>query len=272
MTDEAVLGVMLPVYNEERTLETILEHVLARPEVAEVIAVDDGSTDESWAILQRVAATDGRVRTFRHERNRGKGEAIRLAISELQAPYAIVQDSDLEYDPADYPVLLAPLVTGRADAVNGVRGFRGHTAYSYWFVQGNRMLTTALNILFDCYVSDLLSGYKMLRTDLWRRLRIHSRGFELETEIVAKVVRLGYRFHEIPITYVTRSRAEGKKIRVSDGFRILGAMLRVRFSSLKALFGDGVDLDYHRERQNTLANQHPLVARRAAGRRERPAR
>jgi glycosyltransferase involved in cell wall biosynthesis len=264
---------MLPIYNEQRTLETILDHVLVRPEVAEVIAVDDGSTDRSWEILQRLAAGDRRIRVYRQPQNRGKGEAIRLAVSQLTAPYAIVQDSDLEYDPEDYPDLLSPLMSGRADAVNGVRGFRGHTAYSYWFVQGNRMLTTALNMLFDCYVSDLLSGYKVLRTDLWRQLNLQSRGFELETEIVAKVVRLGYRFHEIPITYVTRSRAEGKKIRMRDGFRILRAMLRVRFLPLPALFGKDADFEYHRRRQDALANQHPLVTRHVARRvGRRPAR
>ena len=223
---EPVLSVMMPVYNEVSTVEIILRHVLCRPEVRDVIVVDDGSTDGSWEVLSRVAAEDERIKLIRQPRNQGKGAALRVAIEHLTAPFALVQDADLEYDPDDYPALLQPLVAGRADAVNGVRGFGAHTAYSYWFVKGNQWLTTIANVAFNCYVSDLLSGYKVLRSDLWRRLDLRSAGFEVETEIVAKVVRLGYRFHELPITYITRSRAEGKKIRLKDGFSALSALVR----------------------------------------------
>ncbi|HZU17977.1 MAG TPA: glycosyltransferase family 2 protein [Candidatus Dormibacteraeota bacterium] len=258
---EGVLSVVVPVYNEASTVGTILAHVLRRPEVKEVVVVDDGSTDGSWEVIQEVAAREPRVRALRQERNRGKGAALRLAISYLTAPFAVVQDADLEYDPDDYPRLLAPLLGGRADAVNGVRGFGAHTAYSYWFVKGNHLLTTLLNLLFNCYITDLLSGYKVLRTELWRRLNLQSRGFEVETEIVAKVLRLGYRFHEVPITYITRSREDGKKIRTRDAFRILAMQLRVRFSPMRWLFGAEADLDYHRRRQRELAGRHPLLSR-----------
>jgi glycosyltransferase involved in cell wall biosynthesis len=258
---EGVLSVIMPVYNEASTVSTILAHVLRRPEVKEVLVVDDGSTDGSWEVIQEVAAGEPRVRAFRQERNRGKGTALRLVIPYLTAPFALVQDADLEYDPDDYPRLLAPLLAGRADAVNGVRGFGAHTAYSYWFVKGNQLLTTLLNLLFNCYITDLLSGYKVLRTELWRRLNLQSRGFEVETEIVAKVLRLGYRFHEVPITYITRSRADGKKIRARHALQILRMQLRVRCSPARWLFGSDADLEYHRRRQMELAGRHPLLSR-----------
>ncbi|MGH7882909.1 MAG: glycosyltransferase family 2 protein [Candidatus Dormibacteraceae bacterium] len=255
---ERMLSVMMPAYNEEATIEIILGHVLERPEVQEVIAVNDGSTDRTGEILDRIAAKDSRVRVFHQPSNQGKGAALRVAIEALQAPFALVQDADLEYDPRDYPHLLEPLIEGRADAVNGVRGFGSHTAYSYWFVKGNQWLTTSANMLFNCYLSDLLSGYKVMRSELWRRLNLTSTGFEVETEIMAKVVRLGYRFHETPITYITRSREEGKKIQLSDGFRILGTLARIRLSRLQRLF-DGESLEYHRRRKAELASRHPLT-------------
>ncbi len=258
---DGVLSVVVPVYNEAPTVSTILAHVLRRPEVKEVVVVDDGSTDGSWDVIQEIAAREPRLQALRQERNRGKGAALRLAIPHLTAPFALVQDADLEYDPDDYPALLAPLLNGRADAVNGVRGFGAHTAYSYWFVKGNHLLTTLLNLLFNCYITDLLSGYKVLRTELWRRLNLQSRGFEVETEIVAKVLRLGYRFHEVPITYITRSRQDGKKIRARDALRIFAMQLRVRFSSARRLFGSEADLEYHRRRQMELAGRHPLLSR-----------
>jgi glycosyltransferase involved in cell wall biosynthesis len=264
-----VLSVMMPVYNEAETVETILRHVLRRPEVHDVTLVDDGSTDGTWEIVSRVARDDPRVRLLRQPRNQGKGAALRIAIEHLSAPFAVVQDADLEYDPDDYPSLLKPLLTGRADAVNGVRGFGAHTAYSYWFVKGGQWLTTLANVTFNCYVSDLLSGYKMLRTDLWRHLDLRSSGFEVETEIVAKVVRLGYRFHEVPITYFTRSRAEGKKIRVWDGLRIVRTLALIRLGRARGVFG-GQSLQYHRSRQQELAKQHPLVLKWAESE-ERPA-
>ena len=264
VADAGVLSVMMPVYNEARTVEIMLGHVLARPEVRDVVVVDDGSTDGSWDAICRAGARDPRVRALRQPRNLGKGAALRLAVEHLTAPIALVQDADLEYDPNDYPVLLRPLLSGRADAVNGVRGFGAHTAYSYWFVKGNHALTTTANIMFNCYLSDLLSGYKVLRTDLWRRLNLQSRGFEVETEVVAKVVRLGYRFHEVPITYITRSRAEGKKIRARDGLRIMATLARVRLGRPQRLFGARYDGEYHRGRQQQLAGSHPLMGEAAA--------
>jgi len=260
-SNKALLSVMMPAYNEGRTLEIIVSHVLARPEVGELIVVDDGSTDGTWEILSKLAANDGRIRAFRQEGNRGKGAALRRAISELRMPFALVQDADLEYDPRDYLELLRPLTEGRADAVYGVRGFAGQTAFSFWFVLGNKAVTLATNLLFDCYISDMETGYKVLRSELWRRLNLQGTRFDIEPDITARILRLGYRIHEVPISYYARSREEGKKLTWLDGLRAMGTLLRLRLSSERRLFGGPVDHVYHRERQQELSQQHPLVTR-----------
>jgi glycosyltransferase involved in cell wall biosynthesis len=259
MTSNAVLSVMMPAYNEERTIGVILGHVLKRPEVGEVIVVDDGSTDGTWQIVLQLAGRDKRIRAFRQEANQGKGVALRRAIGELKMPFAVVQDADLEYDPRDYPSLLEPLLEGRADVVYGVRGFAGQTAFSFWFVMGNKAVTLATNLLFDCYISDMETGYKALRTDLWRRLNLHGTRFDIEPDITARVLRLGYRIHETPIRYYARGREQGKKLTWTDGLRAFGTLLGRRLNSDHQLFGDGIEWGYHRDRQRELAHQHPLV-------------
>jgi glycosyltransferase involved in cell wall biosynthesis len=256
---KALLAVMMPAFNEERTIEIILGHVLERREVGEVIAVDDGSTDRTWEILSKVAREDSRVRPFKQPHNQGKGAALRRAISELRMPYALVQDADLEYDPRDYPALLEPLYEGRADAVYGVRGFAGQTAFSFWFVLGNKAVTFATNILFDCYISDMETGYKVLRSDLWRRLNLSGTRFDIEPDITARILRLGYRIHEVPIHYYARGRAEGKKLTWMDGVHALSSLARLRLTSERQLFGAGADDGYHRERHQQLARWHPLI-------------
>jgi dolichol-phosphate hexosyltransferase len=264
MNSDASVSVMMPVFNEERTLEIILGHVLAQPEVGEVIAVDDGSTDQTWEILSRIAKRDQRVQALRLETNQGKGAALRRAITELHLPFALVQDADLEYDPRDYARLLEPLHEGRADAVYGTRGFAGQTAFSFWFVMGNKAVTTITNLLFDCYISDMETGYKVLRSDLWRRLSLKGMRFDIEPDITARILRLGYRIHEVPIRYYARGREEGKKLTWLDGVRAVGALLRLRLSADSVLFGPEPDWEYHRERQIQLARQHPLVVRSGA--------
>jgi glycosyltransferase involved in cell wall biosynthesis len=265
MKTEAVLSVMMPVFNEERTLEIILKHVLEQPEVGEVIAVDDGSTDRSWEILSRLAAADKRVRAFRQQPNRGKGVALRRAISEVRLPLALVQDADLEYDPRDYPALLQPLLEDRADVVYGVRGFAGQTAFSFWFVMGNKAVTLATNLLFNCYISDMESGLKVLRSDLWKRLNLQGDRFDIEPDITARALRLGYRIHEVPIRYYARSREDGKKLTWLDGVRAIGTLARLRLKTDAALFGREQDWIYHRRRQSELARRHPLVGRTDPG-------
>jgi glycosyltransferase involved in cell wall biosynthesis len=261
MKDRAVLSVMMPAFNEGRTLDIILSHVLDRPEVGEVIVVDDGSTDNTWDILTSAAKNDPRVRPLRQETNQGKGAALRRAVGELRMPFALVQDADLEYDPRDYPTLLQPLKEGRADVVYGVRGFAGQTAFSFWFVLGNRLVTLATNLLFDCYISDMETGYKVLRSDLWRHLNLQGTRFDIEPDITARALRLGYRIHEVPISYYARGRDEGKKLTWLDGVRALGTLARLRLTSQEELFGHAVDHDYHRNRQAELSRQHPLITR-----------
>jgi glycosyltransferase involved in cell wall biosynthesis len=256
---DGALSVMMPVYNEERTLAIILEHVLDRPEVGEVIAVDDGSTDGSWDILTEVAQKDRRVRPLRQQVNGGKGRALRRAIGEVRLPFAVVQDADLEYDPRDYPALLQPLLEGRADAVFGVRGFLSHSAYSFWFVLGNKAVTLASNLLFNCYISDMETGYKVLRSDLWRRLNLRGSRFDIEPDITARILRLGYRIHEVPIHYHARSREEGKKLTWRDGLQALFTLARLRAASHDRLFGKNWDRDYHQGRHDELSQAHPLM-------------
>ena len=259
-----MLSVMMPVFNEEATLPIILEHVLERSEVGEIIAVDDGSTDRSWDILTRFADHDARVRPLKQIRNQGKGAALRAAIAELRMPFAVVQDADLEYDPSDYPSLLEPLVEGRADVVYGVRGFAGQTAFSFWFVMGNKVVTLATNVLFNCYISDMETGYKVLRSDLWKQLSLKGSRFDIEPEITARAVRLGYRIHEVPIHYYARGRDEGKKLTWMDGVRAIGTLIKCRIASRRRLFGGSADWSYHRTRQRELAGQHPLIPRVAS--------
>jgi glycosyltransferase involved in cell wall biosynthesis len=261
-----VLSVMMPIYNEERTLATILGHVLDRPEVGEVIAVDDGSEDRSWEILTDIASTDSRVCVFRQPRNAGKGAALRRAIGEVSKPFALVQDADLEYDPRDYPGLLEPLLEGRADVVYGVRGFGGQTAFSFWFVMGNKGVTLASNVLFDAYISDMETGYKVLRTELWKHLNLKGSRFDIEPDITARILRLGYRIHEVPIRYYARSRQEGKKLTWMDGVKAITTLVKLRLTSDRRLFGPEHDSDYHRSRHQELARSHPLTR----GRHENP--
>ncbi|MBO0706839.1 MAG: glycosyltransferase family 2 protein [Candidatus Dormibacteraeota bacterium] len=256
---EAALSVLMPVYNEERWLAVILGHVLARPEVGELIAVDDGSTDRSLEILDRAAASDPRLHVIRQDRNRGKGAAVRRAIEAASLPFALIQDADLEYDPRDYPMLLEPLLEGRTDVVYGVRGFSNHSAYNYWFVLGNRLVSWVTNLLFNCYISDMETGYKIMRTDLWKRVHLSRDRFDIEPEVTARVLRLGYRIHEVPIRYYARGRDEGKKLTWVDGVRALAVLLRLRLGLER---GPRDDPGYHRKRQQELARYHPLVSSR----------
>lgn len=256
---DGVLAVLMPVYNEEATLEVILDHVLERTEVGQVIAIDDGSQDKTWAILEAAARNDKRVQPIRQPTNAGKGAALRRAIKEIRRPFAVVQDADLEYDPRDYPALLAALIEGRADVAYGVRGFASHSSYSFWFVIGNKLVNLVTNVLFNCYVSDVETGYKLMRSDLWKELGLTGNRFDIEPEITARLLRLGYRIHEVPIRYYARSREQGKKLTWRDGVRALGTLLWLRLRSERALFGTTFDRSRHRDRQLQLANRHPLI-------------
>jgi glycosyltransferase involved in cell wall biosynthesis len=246
----ASLGVIVPAYNEGATIGRVLTRVLAQPCVAQVVVVDDCSSDETLPRAQEFAE-DPRVLIRRHEQNRGKGAAIRTGLEALDAPVVIIQDADLEYDPLEYDKLIGPITEGRADVVYGVRGFAGQTAYSYWFVLGNRLVTTVTNVLFNCYIQDMETGFKVMRTSLMRRLGLRGDRFNIEPDITGRVLRLGYRIHEVPINYYARSRSEGKKLTWRDGVRAIFALIKVRLSSRRRLFGE-LD-EYHAERLTALA-------------------
>jgi glycosyltransferase involved in cell wall biosynthesis len=246
----AVLGVIIPAFNEGATLERVLRRVLLQPCVQQVVVVDDASTDSTAEVANRFAG-DPRVQVVRHPVNRGKGAALRTGLEAIAASVVIVQDADLEYDPVDYSRIIAPILEGRADAVYGVRGFSGETAYSYWFVLGNRLVTMITNVLFNCYIRDMETGFKAMRTELMRRLRLTGTRFDIEPEITARLLRLGYRVHEVPITYYARSREEGKKLTWMDGIRAIGTLVRLRLTPARRLFG--APDTYHRERQAELA-------------------
>ena len=250
--DEPCLGVIVPAFNEARTIGHVLDRVLRQPCVAQVVVVDDASTDGTGEAIRPYAA-DKRVTVIRHEQNQGKGAAIRTALGGIEALITVIQDADLEYDPAEYETLIAPILAGRTDVVYGVRGFLSHTSYSYWFVVGNRLVTTATNVLFNSYIQDMETGFKAMRTDLMKRLRLSGNRFDIEPEITGRLLRLGYRIHEVPISYYARGREEGKKLTWRDGVRALATLTRIRVASQRQLFA-GVD-SYHRDRQADLATR-----------------
>jgi glycosyltransferase involved in cell wall biosynthesis len=230
------LSVLIPVYNEERTLERLLDAVEERPEVSELVIVDDGSTDRTPEILSARDFTIP-VQVIRHERNRGKGAALRTAILAAKGEVALVQDADLEYDPAEFPLLLAPIERGRAEVVYGSRSFAAHSAYSFWFVIGNKLVTLWTNVLFNSYLSDMETCYKLMPLSVWRSLDLSSDGFDIEPEITAKLLRSGRRIYEVPISYAARGRVEGKKLTWRDGVMALWTLSRIRAAPAKGRKG-----------------------------------
>jgi len=225
---EPYLSVLIPAFNEAGTLASVVDAVLKTSEDLEIVLIDDGSTDTTWHVMQ--SRVDGdRVRAFRHEVNGGKGKAIRTGLAEARGHLVLIQDADLEYSPHEYTALLEPIKSGRASVVYGSRTFSSHSAYSYWYVVGNRVVTFFTNVLYNCYLSDMETGYKVMQLDVARSLDLRASGFELEPEITAKLLRLGHRIFEIPVTYAARSREEGKKLTAVDGVKALLTLLRFRF-------------------------------------------
>jgi glycosyltransferase involved in cell wall biosynthesis len=221
----------MPVYNEVATVRQAIDEVLAADigTDIELIVVDDGSTDGTLEILD---GTDwpATVRVLKHERNRGKGAAVRTALAEARGEFSAIFDADLEYDPADLADLLPPLVKGDTNAVFGVRVFDGYTSHSFLFVLGNRGVTLVANILFNVYLRDLMTCHKAIRTDVFRSLPLEASGFAIEPEIAARLLQHGERIFEVPVHYKARGSDEGKKLTAMDGLRVVATLVRCRLT------------------------------------------
>jgi glycosyltransferase involved in cell wall biosynthesis len=230
------LSILMPVYNEYATLVTAVKEVLQveYPCDMELVIVDDGSTDGTRDLYPSLES-DPRVTIHLHKTNGGKGAAIRTAAELADGDYVIMCDADLEYSPAEIPVLLAPVLRGEAKVVYGTRTFGSHNAYSYLYVLGNRGVTTAANVLFNCYISDLETCFKLIPRALYLDLDIRERGFGMEAEVTGKLLRRGVRPYEVPISYKARSREEGKKLTARDGVEALWILARQRFSRRPAI-------------------------------------
>lgn len=226
------LSVLIPVYNERWTIEEIVSRVLQSPVDLEIelVIVDDGSSDGSWSIVEHLAGKDSRIKAIQHPRNLGKGAAIRTAMDHMTGDVAVVQDADLEYDPREFPQLLAPILEGKADAVFGSR-FAGQTrrVLLFWHSVANRCLTLLSNMLNDLNLSDMETGYKMVRSDVLRQLRLDCQTFTFEPELTCRLAQWGARIYEVPISYAGRTYQEGKKIRARDAVKAVAAMFRCRF-------------------------------------------
>jgi glycosyltransferase involved in cell wall biosynthesis len=216
----------MPCFNEARTVKTVAERVLASPFTQELIVVDDCSTDGTYDIARNLK--DPRVRVLHQPVNMGKGAALRRGFEAATAPFTIIQDADLEYDPADYQAMLEPLLDGRADVVFGSRFHvqRPHRVLYFWHSVGNRILTTVSNMLTNLNLTDMETCYKAFRTDALKQLDLKEDRFGIEPEMTAKVARAGLRIYEIGISYAGRTYAEGKKVNWKDGFRALYCIAR----------------------------------------------
>jgi glycosyltransferase involved in cell wall biosynthesis len=228
--DQPLLSVIMPCYNEAATLPAILAKVWLIDLDKEIIAVDDHSSDATLAVLQAEAARNPRLTVISHPANMGKGAAVRSGLAHARGQITIIQDADLEYDPHDYYALVRPIVDGRVDVVYGSRFMGSHTGMYFWNALGNKALTFLTNFLFNCWISDMETCYKVMRTEIIRGLRLESGDFRLEPEITAKVLKRGYRILEVPISYIGRTYEEGKKMKPSQGFYAILALLRYRLA------------------------------------------
>ncbi|MEI7692703.1 MAG: glycosyltransferase family 2 protein [Actinomycetes bacterium] len=224
--------VIVPAYNEARTIEQVLRRLTELDFDAEILVVDDGSVDETVEIVGGLEAEIPGLRLIVHERNQGKGAAVRTGINASTGDFVMIQDADLEYDPSDIPKLLAPLFDGVADVVYGTRFRGGETqrAHLFWHYAGNRFLSLLTNILYNTTISDMEVGYKAFDGELIRSIKLVSNDFAFEPEVTAKVLRhKNIRLFEVAISYYGRTYEEGKKITWRDGFSAVAALIRFRF-------------------------------------------
>lgn len=223
------LSVIIPAYNEENTIETILERVKATQVPSEILIVDDGSVDGTRKILERLSEDD-LVRVILHDQNQGKGAAVVTGIQHATGDVLLIQDADLEYDPRDYKELIQPIEEGLADVVYGSRflGAPRRTAM-FWHMVANKLLTLMTNILYDTILTDMETGYKLFRKDVVRDIKIHARRFDFEPEFTAKILKKKVRIYEVPIRFTPRDYSEGKKIKLKDAFQAVWTLIKYRF-------------------------------------------
>lgn len=229
MSETPTLSVLIPVYNEERTIEQVVRAVHAVDIDLEIITVDDHSTDRTPEILAALEK-EGLIRVFRQPYNQGKGAAVRKAIEEASGEICVIQDADLEYQPSDFPALIRPITELGADAVYGSRFTGTHRVFMFWHYAANQLLTWFSNMLYDTMLTDMETGYKAVRTEILRDMRLKSNTYDIEPEITAKLFKRKHKVFEIPITYNGRTYAEGKKIGPTDAIRAIVAIIRFRFS------------------------------------------
>ena len=225
---DPLLSVVMPVYNERTTVEEIIRRVLAVAMRTQLIVVDDGSTDGTGEILDRLQGELGF--TLLRQANAGKGAALRRGFAAVTGDIVVIQDADLEYSPEEYPELVELIGTGHADVVFGSRFLGRHRVFMFTHYLGNRVVTLATNVLYNTMLTDMETCYKVMRTDVLRSFTLQSDGFGIEPEITAKIFKRGYRVYEIPITYAGRGYDEGKKITWRAGFEALWVLLKYRFA------------------------------------------
>src|SRR3990172_1937284 len=223
------LSVIIPVYNEVESIETILKRVQGTKLAHEILVVDDGSIDGTRSILKKLDGKKG-VRVILHEKNRGKGAAVRTGMSAAKGDVLLIQDADLEYDPRDYPELIKPIQEGLADVVYVSRFLGGsHRVTMFWHMVANRILTFMTNILYNTILTDMETGYKVFKREVARDLRLRAKRFDFEPEFTAKILKRKIRLFEVPITFNPRDYDEGKKIGLKDAFAAVWALLKYRF-------------------------------------------
>ena len=224
------LSILMPVYNELGTIEAAIADAVEADlpvDAREVIVVDDGSTDGTRELLRR-RQWPPEVRILFHTTNRGKGVAVRTALAEASYEFSAILDADLEYRAADLAHVIEPLLEGRANVVFGTRAWTAQSSFSFWYVIGNKAVTMAANVIYNCWISDLMTCHKAMRTEIFRSLRLRERGFAIEPEITARVLQSGEKIFEVPINYAARSREAGKKLTALDGLRVVRTLLRCR--------------------------------------------
>ena len=221
------ISIILPVFNEEKTIGHVIRKLLLLSVQKEIIVINDGSTDSTPNILKEFRGNNS-LKILEHKKNRGKGAAIRTGIKEAQGEFLIIQDADLEYDPQEYPKLIAPIIDGKADAVYGSRflGEGPHRVHLFWHYVGNRFLTILSNMFTNLNLTDMETCYKVFKTDIIKKIELKEKGFGIEPEITAKISKAKCRVYEVGISYFGRSYNEGKKINWKDGFKAIYCIIK----------------------------------------------